>query len=1042
MSSQRRIWILHQFTDQQAVYNIQKTLEFDGQLDVNRLEQSILVVIKKHEILRTAIVTVDDMPKQKILPVTEICFKIEVCPDLDALGKSEHLLALNHELSNFIFDLSTPPFIKIIAVPEGKRWFILFLGHHMVFDARSIDILFEEVMHNYERLSHQSLPENRQTDCLPLQYKDFAEWEKKIVHDESSKTSRTYWREKLSGDLPVVKLPCDFERPLKKTYNGDAIYFSLTTEETSAVRAASKATEGTNFVVLLTIFKILLHKYSGDSDIVIGTPVSNRNHKDLENLIGVFINTLVLRSFLNKNLTFMEQLVQVKAVVLEAFEHRNYPFEELLNELQLNRDISRSPVFDVLFSYLQRDLSIDNSNKTGLKVKGMEREVELTKYDLAITFTELENTIAVCLEYNTDLFKKKTIETLAVHFRKVMRTMLFSHSIRIKELQLLNDQEVASILAHKFKRQIYTTTGVIALFEEQVRKTPDNLALVFENVSYTYVELNRKVNSLANYLMKKASKGNCIGVLLDRSGYAVISILAIIKAGCTYVPIDPLLPKKRLDFIISDASINVILTDSKYAPDLSVMHTLVVEEEERWNNYSTDNVAVPVGFNDSIYVIYTSGTTGVPKGVVNRHISVLNLSLWLKTEIYDAFEVPARALLNAELVFDASVQQIFAPLISGASIHIIKNVLRKNPCKLFDFLAQKQINVWDVTPSFLSLFLSENEESSPVKSLRYTLVGGEPLSRKTADEYLRLFPQSKLINVYGVTEASVDSAYSIVNEQDDPALISSPLPNTRLHVLDKDMAIVPDNCIGELYISGDGVSKGYLNSPELTRQSFLPSPFFKGEILFNTKDLCKRLPDKRLKFLGRSDDQIKIRGYRIQISEITTVLLTHPAIKDAKVIKWTSDKNEDYLLAYYVCLNKLDENEIRTFLSTGLSDYMLPDLFIHVDRIPLTTSGKIDISALPLPDFSSSDQQLLRTPTTFMEQSICKIWEVILDKPKIGIHDNFFSLGGHSIKAIQILSRINEQFNVEIELSSVFLNPTVFSLSKHIENYGNFAYNE
>ncbi len=1038
-SAQLRIWALQNFGNHRRVYNIYKSLAIDGELNLQKLEESMFLIIERHEILRTAFIVVNGSPRQVIKSTNEINFNIEVRP-CDENSFESHLRKLESEIRQHVFDLRSPPLMKIIAIPVGRKFcHLLFVGHHIVLDARSFDILFHEILSFYYKYSDGN---NTGLSPLSLQYKDYAEWEKNSNTKSSLGKMKSFWQAKLGEELPIINLPYDFERPLLKTYNGELVRFSIDEKEFTQLKRVSAKSKATKFCILLTLFKILLYKYSGDKDIVVGTPVSNRNHKELENLIGVFVNTIILKTEISKSVTFNEQLLKVNELVQEALEYREYPFEKLMENVSAKRDESRAPLFDVLFSYLQRDYSQkENYEKLNLKITGKEKNISLAKYDLSVTFTELDHTLNASLEYNTDLFKKDTIKQMIIHFKRVINEMLFKPNKKISDFSLLNQKEIFVLSTNGYKSQSYNNhQNIIQAIEKQVLKTPNNIAVIYDNREYTYSDLNKMANRLGYYLLNMVKQGSNVGILLDRSAYMIISILAVLKAGCTYVPLDPEMPQKRQRFILDDAGVDIAILNKKYVDSTTLSKVIVVEDESSWNQGNDENHISNVSCNDPIYILYTSGTTGVPKGVVNRHISILNLSLWLQEEIYEKYKQPVATLLNAELVFDASVQQIFSPLISGASVHIVSNELRKNPKSFLLYLEREKIAVLDATPSFLSLFLSESSIEHSNKSLQYMLLGGEPLSTSVVSFCNQRFPNAKIINVYGVTEAAVDSAYSIVDTLIHPSLISTPVPNTRLYVLDRDKNPIPPNCIGELYVSGDGLAKGYLNNPELTKERFIPSPFIKGETLFNTKDLCKRSADNKFLLLGRSDDQVKLRGYRIQLSEITSVLLSHALIDDAIVTCWVNDKEDKHLTGYYVSNDKIDQGELRDFLEKILPYYMIPTNFIQVTHIPINAQGKKDVSTLPSPELSDESTTNDSLPSNFLERSIVKIWEEILGKDNIGTDDDFFSLGGHSINAIQILSRMNKELNIEVELSSIFLNPTVISLSQHIEKNGEFTY--
>ncbi|GBF80263.1 non-ribosomal peptide synthetase [Aphanothece sacrum] len=1031
--AQQRMWFFSQMDKDNPSYNEIAVIRLTGSLNINLLEKSIQEVVQRHESLRTSFTLVEDNPIQTISP---------------ALNIKLNLLNLNHSsqdtIDNIItqelqksFDLTKLPLFRFTLIDEGSESYILVLViHHIIIDGWSKSILFKELFILYQAyLSNEPSPLSK----LTIQYADFAIWQRKWLQGDILDKQLNYWKKQLENAPPLLELPTDKPRQATPTFQGHSIFFKIDAELTEKLKFLSHKSGVTLFMTLLTALKILLFRYSNQKDILIGTPMANRNHKEIEPLIGFFVNTLVMRTSLDEDISFTELLQQVRTIVLEGYANQDAPFEQVVDALQIERSLSYNPLFQVMFAL--QNTPITKLEQSGLKITPISVENVHVKFDLSLILEEKETEqspyIEGCWEYNSDLFDRERINRMIDHFQTLLNGIITNPQQKITKLPLLTEAEKKQLLVewNQTETPYLSDKSIHQLFEEQVNKTPHAVAVVYENESLTYQELNQKANQLAHYLQRLGVTSNqLVGICLERSPLMIIGFLAILKAGGAYVPLDAKYPPKRLNYMLEDSGILVLLTQTKLTNLFNNYSGTRIDLDENWNNITQNSLDNPnniISSKNFVYVIYTSGSTGTPKGVLIQHKSLLNLVFWHQ----NAFNLTEkdRATQLAGIAFDASVWEIWPYLTCGASLYIVPSDIITSPNLLKDFLSEQKITI-----SFLPTPLAETiitDDWTNNCSLRFLLTGGDKLNH---------FPSSSipftLVNNYGPTENTVvttsQKLTSDLLREKEPS-IGRPITNNQVYILDQCQQPVPIGITGELYIGGAGLAYGYLNLPELTETRFIPHPFsrIEGEKLYKTGDLVRYRNNRQIEFVGRIDDQVKIRGFRIEIGEIESVLNLHPQVKEAIVIAKEEPSGLKRLYTYFIASDSLTIGELRCFIEEKLPQYMIPAFFIKLDAFPLTANGKIDRRALLETDIKIDEQETHIVPSTEIEKILVEIWQEVLNLKIIGIHDNFFELGGDSILAISIVAKAN-QAGLQIIPKLLFRHQTITQLASVVEiNY-------
>ncbi|MCU0286117.1 MAG: amino acid adenylation domain-containing protein, partial [Acidobacteria bacterium] len=994
-------------------------------------------------------------------------------------GKDQHsAFSIQHFIRFFIrpFDLTQAPLLRAGILNNNNGSYLLVDMHHIITDGVSHSILQKEFLALYQGNDLPELP------ALRLQYKDFSQWQN--GEKENLKQQETYWLKELAGELPVLDLPGDYPRPKIKSFAGDTIHFEISKQETNELNVLALKENATLFMVLTAVFNVLLAKLSGQEEIIIGTPVAGRRHSDLENIIGIFINTLTLRNYPAAHYSFKEFLLNVKEQSLLAFENQEFPFEELVNHLPLKKDIARNPVFDIMFSW-------QNIDKISLPHTGIPDEFanikKAVKFDLTLTAAEkvesvdsvdsVDNNQGLFLlfQYCTDLFKKETIERFIQYFKNIVTVIVNDPDIILSEIEITTDEEKKQIL-FDFNQTaaIYPEEQTICqLVAGQVEKMPDHIIAVGNGQNQiTYRVLNKRANHMANHLGK--SKEAIVGIMVEPGLEMVIGIVGILKTGGVFLPIEPESPADRVNFSLRDSCVNVLLSQSH----------LTVPVKQNFERINLDDAALYTGETrgiinsskpgDPIYVIYTSGTSGRPKGVLIANKNMVNYVYWFVQTI--GLTSCDRAILTSSFAFDALYTQFFSSLLTGCQLHLVSRKTFLFPGQLLTYLSRNRISYIKVTPSLFNLVANSPEFAAGLAGcLRFVMMGGEEINVNDVETAHRLYPHWQMMNHYGPTETTIGSIARFLDFDDfekykAAPTIGKPINNTRVYILDKGFNVVPVGVVGGLYIGGDGVGMGYLNKPELTAERFKrnvishsslvisntknPSNFtndqcpMTNDYFYSTGDLARWLPAGPpvggdsggvIEFLGRADDQVKIRGYRIELGEIERRLAGHPSIKEVVLIAREEEGGGGkYICAYFTAKEEISFAELRKYLAAQLPEYMIPAYFIHLEKIPLTVHGKVDRNALPNPANPGTnglkDNAAYEPPQTDIERKLVDIWEKVLGRTHIGINENFFQLGGDSIKSIQIISRLNHA-GYKLEMRDLFQYPVIAELAPYVKKF-------
>ncbi len=1027
--SQHRFWVLDKMEDNFIAYNQSAGFLFKGNLDISALKHAFTTVCERHESLRTTFVTVQGEPRQKIRKTLDI--EIEES-DLRGMEDNETLAKEYAKKEAALpLDLENGPLlrVKILRLSEDRRILLMNI-HHIICDGWSLVVFENEIL-----TLHKSFAAGKTIHASPLriQYKDYAAWHNQLLDSENFKIHQEYWHKKLSGELPVLNLPTNYPRPPVQTYNGSTTTLILNAKLTALMDDFCRENQVSLFMTLVTAAKALLFRYTGQEDIIIGSPIAGRNHPDLEDQIGFFVNTLALRDTVSGNETFKSLLAKVRQTTLEAIMHQMYPFDRLVKELDIQRDVSRSPLFDVML-VLQNTEEV-NADFENLEITPFEYETGLSQFDLTLIFTEDEGKLRLDMNYNTDLFEKETISRMGTHFEVFLKGISEDANQLIADPDILSEAEKQQILTdfNDTAAEYPKEKTLVDLFEEQVERTPDNIAVIFEEKRLTYKELNEATNRLAHHLREtyQIQPDDLVGVIINRSEGLIISLLGILKAGGAYLPIDPAYPQKRIDYMLNDSACKVLLTESgMQMPDIDIpcLEIETLNSQLTNDELQIENPQSPITSSNLAYIIYTSGSTGQPKGVMIEHRGFVNMTL-AQIRGFGIWESD-RVLQFSSPSFDASLSEIFMALLKGAGLVMISTETINDTGQFLEYLDKHDVSVITFPPVYLNML-----NKHPLPTVRTIITAGEPAILSDVLFYCK---DKQCFNAYGPTETSVCTSFYKV----DPAFqipydafripIGSPIANSSVFIVDETLRPVPVGVTGEICFSGVGLARGYLNKPELTAEKFVDSPFHPGKRLYKIGDLGRWLPDGNIDFLGRKDDQVKVRGFRIELGEIESRLKQNPLIEDALVLAIGENENARQLAAYIITKSEMDIGELRNFLGKTLPPFMIPAHFVQLEKFPLTVNGKIDKRALP--DVSEASN-LTRDATEYVppqneaESALINVWQKLFNKEKIGIRDDFFALGGDSVKAIQAVSCLHEE-NLKIKVRDIFQHPTVMQLAK------------
>lgn len=1037
--SQERLWFLDEFERGGTAYNMSGALRLEGKLDIAVLEQSLNEIIQRHEVLRTTFVAVDGKPQQIIADTLELLLnKIDLSHIPEISHKEEVKKYLQVE-SQHSFVLSQGPLVRATLLLLGQsssshkaEYILIFTMHHIISDGWSIAILVREFISLYE--AHRSGQSSSLPD-LALQYADYSIWQRQWLQGERLIQQVDYWKNQLAGAPAVLELPTDCPRPAVQSYRGATRYDIVPANIVEPLKRLARQHDATLFMVLMAAFNVVLSRYSGQTDICVGTPVANRNRVELEGLIGFFVNTLVLRSDLSGNPTFIELLERVKVICLDAQAHQDLPFEKLVEELSPARDMDHNPLFQVM-------LALQNTPETKLAIEELEIEPILmeagtAKFDLDLEITQTEHGLKIQYCYSTDLFDASTIERLVQHYRVLLEEIGVKAEQPISALSLFSETEKKQLVAQcrGDKFEYPRDGGIHQLFEEQVEKHPGAIAVCFEAEQLTYQELNNRANQLAHYLrVQGVGTETLVAICVERSVEMMVGILGILKAGGAYLPIDTEAPPERIKQILQDAGVKWVLTLSTLAVNLPEFCQILCLDQEIGTDYCAESLKKPIFYPQQLaYLLYTSGTTGQPKGVSVTHASLVNqYYAWQSSYQLNHHQVH---LQMARYTFDVFSGDWVRALCSGAQLVICPRDTLLQPEKLCELLQQKEISVAEFVPSVLRLLGEYLEQSGNRLAFMQLLICGS--DRWYAEEYLSFLKwcalDTRLINSYGLTETTIDSTY--FETRDTESLTQELVPigkqfaNTDTYVLDRWLNLVPQGTAGELYIGGAGITRGYVNRSDLTAERFIPNPFNRlpGERLYKTGDVVRYRTDGNIEHLGRTDHQVKLRGFRIELGEIEATLLQHPQLKAAVVVmtKDPSGGQNQHLIAYVVGKTEgVEQESLRMHVKAQLPDYMVPTVFIELAQLPVNANGKVDRKSLPGADLSNLNTSSYAAPRTPTEQAVVDIWCEVLGVEKVGIHDNFFKLGGHSLLAMILVERMRQK-GLNAEVRSLFTTKTL-----------------
>ncbi len=1029
---QQRLWFFNQLEPESPLYTMPIASRLRGELNPQALQQAMNLVVSRHEALRTRIVGQE--PALTIDPPSPVPM---LSVDLRSHPLEHREIAATQILETEAkrpFNLSSDLMVRAVLVRmDEQEWIFLVLMHHVASDDWSWRVFCREVAATYEAAiagGQVNLPEPA------IQYADFSVWQRDLWRGETLKKHLQYWRKQLDGAPPVLELPTDHPRPASQTFRGACEWLKLPADLSEKLNALSQRGGFTPFMILLAAFQTLLHRYTGQEDIVVGSPVAGRTRASLEKVIGVFVNMLALRTNLEGNPSFAELLRRTQTTVLEALAQQDLPFEKLVEELQPQRSASYSPLIQVMFA-LQDELS-ENLRIPGLAITPFPLDTRTAKFDLTFTIVKNSSGFDCCAEYNTDLFEPATARRMLGHYRTLIEGIIANSEKRLSDLPLLTDAEASQLLVdwNRTNSDFPRHECIHELFSAQVSGNPTAVAVICGGESLTYGELDRRADQLARFLRSRAvGPDSLVAVSMDRSLEMIVALLGILKAGGAYLPLDPSYPADRIRFMLEDSNTSLLLTRSQEKQQMAQppLGVQVICLDTEWEEISReqDVESAPAAIAENLaYVIYTSGSTGRPKGVQIPHRAVVN---FLQTMRREPGLTAADTLLSVTSIsFDIAGLEIFLPLTTGACVVIATSSELFDAAKMKALIRDSRATVMQATPSFWQFLVESGWAGDEQLKI---LCGGEALSRSLANQLLER--GSQVWNLYGPTETTIWSTLAKITPGTGPVPIGRPIANTQTYILNADLKPVPVGVPGELYIGGDGVARGYLNRPELTTERFIANPFLKnGSRLYKTGDIARYHASGEIECLGRNDFQVKLRGHRIDLGEIESVLRHHPDVREAVATLKDDESGQKQIVAYVSAKagSSPDPSSLRQVLNAKLPDYMTPGTFMVLEKFPLTPNGKIDRKGLPTPTRQEPTiRQTYVAPRTATEETLAKIWQELLHVPRVGIGDNFFEIGGHSLLAMQFMARVRSEFNTELSLRNVFEHPTIARLAGVLE---------
>ncbi|WP_342625676.1 plipastatin non-ribosomal peptide synthetase PpsC [Bacillus subtilis] len=1012
-SAQKRIYVLQQLEDGGTGYNMPAVLELEGKLNLERMDRAFKELIKRHESLRTAFEQdAGGDPVQRIHD--EVPFTLQTTV-LGARTEEEAAAAFIKP-----FDLSQAPLFRAqIVKVSDERHLLLVDMHHIISDGVSVNILIREFGELYN---------NRKLPALRIQYKDYAVWQEGFKTGDAYKTQGAYWLKQLEGELPVLDLPADHARPPMRSFAGDKVSFTLDQEVTSGLYKLARENGSTLYMVLLAAYTAFLSRLSGQEDIIVGSPIAGRPHKDLEPILGMFVNTLALRTRPEGGKPFVQYLQEVRETAMEAFEHQDYPFEELVDKLELTRDMSRNPLFDVMFVLQNMDQESLELDELCLKPAANNGH-QTSKFDLTLYAQEQpRGLLTFQMEFSTDLYKKKTIEKWLQYFNNMLLSIIKDNKAALGTINILNEDE-AHYLIHELNRTKidYPRNETISrLFEMQAEQTPNAVAIVSDTQVFTYEDLNSWANQIASVLqIKGVGPDSVVALLTGRTPELIAGMLGILKAGGAYLPIDSNLPVERIAYMLSDSRAALLLQSEKTEKRLLGIECEQIIIEDIQKQGEAKNVESSAGPHSLAYIIYTSGSTGKPKGVMIEQRSVIRL---VKNSNYITFTPEDRLLMTSSIGFDVGSFEIFGPLLNGAALHLSDQQTFLDSHQLKRYIEHQGITTIWLTSSLFNHLTEQNEQT--FSQLKHLIIGGEALSPSHVNRIRNVCPEVSIWNGYGPTENTTFSTCLHIQKTYELSIpIGRPVGNSTAFILNQWGVLQPVGAVGELCVGGDGVARGYLGRPDLTKEKFVPHPFAPGDRLYRTGDLARWLSDGTIEYVGRIDDQVKVRGYRVELGEIETALRQIDGVKEAAVLARTAQTGSKELFGYISVKAGTNAEQVRSLLARSLPNYMIPAYIIEMETLPLTSNGKLNRKALPEPDVAS--KQTYIPPRNELEEQLALIWQEVLGIQRIGIEDSFFELGGDSIKALQVSARLG-RYGLSLQVSDLFRHPKIKDLSPFI----------
>ncbi|SMO63583.1 amino acid adenylation domain-containing protein [Melghirimyces algeriensis] len=1032
--AQRRLFLLNRLEPENRSYNMPVAIQLKGVLDVEAVQEAFRLLLDRHEGLRTTFTVYDGQPVQRVEDAISWECPYEDLSNKDENAQQQWMKAVEREEAERDFDLERGPLFRARLFKLAEECHVLWMNmHHIIGDFWSWQVLIRDFATLYDALHEGKTPS---LPPLTIQYKDYASWQNDRLKRGMLAEAESYWLEQFSGDLPVLDLPTDHPRPSMQTFSASEVTFTLAPERLERMKMLAQEQGATLFITLLSAVGAFLSKMSGQKDLVIGTPEAGRGQVELENLIGFFVNTLPLRLDVHSEQTFREWLQHCKQVALDGYTHHEYPFDQLVEKLKPERDLSRSPIFSVMFQLDQRSVEV-SSNRLDLHLLPI--ETRMIQFDLNIVCAETESGLDIRFQFRTDLFQEETMNRWLEQFVVMMDAILENPMKKIVELPLLTDQQRHQLLAEWNETKVDAPETLIhERFAAIAQQKPDHIAVESDGATFTYQELDERSERLAHFLRSQGVGPDVrVGICMERSVEMLVGLFGILKAGGAYVPIDPAHPQERLTFLLADSAVSLLLTQERLLARFSQVNGQVVCLDRDASRIASTVDGPPpsrVGADNLAYMIYTSGSTGTPKGVLIPHRGLSNYLTWA----LDAYEVEKGigSIVSTSLAFDATITSLFLPLLAGGRVILLREGEEVEQLSQ-ELRKRRNVSLLKITPTHLQLLSQQLSPEELSGRVRTVVIGGEALLGEHIAFWKQAAPETRLINEYGPTETVVGCAvYEAVEATDRPVPIGRPIANMQLYVLDEFMQPVPIGVQGELYIGGIALADGYHNRPELTAERFVPHPFSNqpGDRLYKTGDMVRYLSDGNLEYMGRVDDQVKVRGYRIEPGEIEAVLLQHSRVAEATVILREDTPGDQRLVAYVTVSegNEWNARDVQQHLAKRLPSYMVPSATVVLDELPLNVNGKVDHRQLPSPDHATL-HDTYAPPRDMNELGMVQIWEDLLHIKPIGIYDNFFAIGGNSLKALQLLNGIREQFGVEIPMTTLFQKPTIAELCVYLK---------